>query len=371
MSLKAQALCYTLRNPPAHWKVKKEKFAKIPGIIRKELGERITEDQAQKSAERFSAKPVGVRGRKEGWRKTTSADDKLILDTFHRVRQPAGSEVDSRDVHNALPDALRQKITTRTVRRRLSEEGFWMQDKKAGDDHGEEWRRKRVAFCDSHRHKTENQLVQQVQGVGDFRLFTYHPRRLKKRFKIKNCKRTIMSKAERKKTNFQKPRHHPLSRKEYKTTRRAKVFGLTTSTGASLVVPCPVNCKAEDWIKIIHGRLADFLRDAFPNRRSFTILMDGESILHTDDAVAALAQYNIRMLPDWPANSPDLNPQENVWAWAETRLRTVEKKADTFSVFKRRIVAVSKAYPSGDKLVRSLVGRLQTCYRLRGANIGK
>ena len=371
MSIKAQALCYTLRNPPAHWKVKKEPFSKIPAIIRKELGERITKGNALKSVQRFSAKPAGSRGRKAGWRKTTSAEDTAILQTFQRVRQPLGSAVDSRDVHSALPDALRRKVTPRTVRNRLAERGFSMQDKKAGDDHGDEWRRRRLAFCDRYRHKTENQIVQLVQGVGDFRLFTYHPRRLKKRAKVKTCVRTIMSKAERKKSAFQKPRHHPLTRKEYKTTRRAKVFGLTLSTGASLVVPCPTNCTAENWIQIVHGRLADVLRNAFPDRRSFTILLDGETILHTDDAVAALAEYNIRLLPDWPPNSPDLNPQENVWAWAETRLRKVEKSADTFSVFKRRIVAASKAYPSGHKLVRSLPGRMQTCHRLRGANIGK
>lgn len=79
------------------------------------------------------------------------------------------------------------------------------------------------------------------------------------------------------------------------------------------VIPCPTNCTAENWIKIIHGHLPDFLRDAFPDRKFLIILLGGEAILHTDDAVAALAEYDIRLLPDWPPNSPDLNPQENVW----------------------------------------------------------
>lgn len=44
-----------------------------------------------------------VRGRKEGWRKTTPAEDAKILAAFRKVRKPLGSLVEKNDVWKALP----------------------------------------------------------------------------------------------------------------------------------------------------------------------------------------------------------------------------------------------------------------------------
>ena len=34
-----------------------------------------------------------------------------------------------------------------------------------------------------------------------------------------------------------------------------------------------------------------------------------------------LDSNNVEVLPWWPANSPDLNPIENVWEWMERKLK--------------------------------------------------
>jgi hypothetical protein len=188
---------------------------------------------------------------------------------------------------------------------------------------------------------------------------------------VKSCGRTIMHRTEKRKPAFLKPKHHILKRNEFKRCSKAKVFGLTTSIGTSLVVPCTLHPRAEDWIKIVKERVAPFLAQSFPSRRSCTLLLDGESIFHTPEAKEAMQACGVRILPNWPAHSPDLNPQENVWAWTEKRLRKAEKKTDTFSVFKRRIVEVAKQYNGKEKLVPSLVGRMARCLKRRGANIGK
>ena len=298
-----------------------------------------------------------TRGRKAGWRKTTAAEDKTLLQTFHKVRKPAGSLLHSRDVWNALPDSLRRKICLRTVRERLRAKGFQMDDKKAGDDKGDAWRKRRLGFCSKHVRRSPAQWAQHVQAVCDFRYFTFYPRALKQRHKVKSCTRTIMSKAERKKPAFLKPRGRIFERKEYnKHARKAKVFGMTTSTGQSLVIPSVLHPTSEHWVNMFRAHVPAFLYKAFPGRSSFTILMDGEGIFHTDEAKAAMREFGVRVLPGWPAHSPDLNPQENVWAWSEEALRKSENASDEFSTFKRRVLQVCKSYPGGEKLCPRWLG---------------
>ena len=69
-----------------------------------------------------------VRGRKEGWRKTTPAEDAKILAAFRKVRKPLGSLVEKNDVWKALPLALREKVSARTVSRRLRDKGYVMEE---------------------------------------------------------------------------------------------------------------------------------------------------------------------------------------------------------------------------------------------------
>ena len=113
---------------------------------------------------------------------------------------------------------------------------------------------------------------------------------------------------------LQKPRKHIFSRKVYKKVRKTQVFGVTTSTGQVLTCTVPSHPTAQDWIKVVDKRLGPFLNAAFPERTWKTILLDGESIFHTAEAKAMMRKWHVRALPNWPASSPDLNPEEHgVW----------------------------------------------------------
>lgn len=370
MTEKQAALCYYYRNPPKDSGAKKTKFSKLPALVAAPGKPKPSISACKMAVARFHNSGPG-RGRPAGSRKTSAAEDKVILSTFLKVRLPLGSAVDSRIVYNALPDALRKKICVRTVRERLREKGYAMDDKKAGDDKGELWRKRRLAFCRTHQAKTPARWTNSLQAVGDFRLFTYYPKHMKKKHQVKSCQRTIMRKGEKNKPAFLKPKYKVFTQSEFKRAQRAKVFGLTTSSGQSLVIPSPLYPESSDWVGMVHQHVGPFLRQAFPDKASVVILLDGETIMRTKEAKAALKEYGIKMLPNWPAHSPDINPQENVWAWAEKKLRVSEKKSDSFSVFKRRIIATSKLYPSGVKLVPGLAGRIATCIARHGAKIGK
>lgn len=368
MDERTQALCYFYRHPPKNSGIKPVKYTEIPQLLPGKP--KVNKDQIRHAVNRFGQKRKS-RGRPKGTRKTNQAEDKTILSTFFKVRQPLGSCVESRDVWNALPAGLRKKMCLRTVRDRLREKGYAMDDKLTGDDKGVTWRKKRVEFCTSRKNWTGPMWSNRIQGVGDFRFFTFFPKQYKRRHKVQSCPKTIMSKKEKTKGAFLKPKYHIFKRTEYKKCSKAKVFGLTTSNGQSLVVPCPAHPTSADWINILKDRVQPFLAAAFPDRSSYTLLLDGESIMHTTEANAAMKECGVRLLAPWPAHSPDLNPQENVWAWAEKKLRKVEQQVDTLQVFKRRVIQVSMMYKGKEKLVPSLAGRMESCLAQSGGKIGK
>ena len=72
--------------------------------------------------------PKTKAGRPKGTKKTTNAEHKVIMTTFHKKRPP-GYGIEARDVHKALPKKLQQKVSTRTVRRRLADKGYTPQKK--------------------------------------------------------------------------------------------------------------------------------------------------------------------------------------------------------------------------------------------------
>mgnify|MGYP002176299488 CR=1 FL=1 len=84
-----------------------------------------------------------------------------------------------------------------------------------------------------------------------------------------------------------------------------------------------------------------------------------------------MKDVGLTVLPSWPKYSPDLNPQEIVWAWAEERLREKEADGDSFDAFKKRAVAACRAYPHAGKLVGGMAKRVKLLLGKHGDNVGK
>ena len=139
--------------------------------------------------------------------------------------------------------------------------------------------------------------------------------------------------------------------------------------GQKLSFPVPQPYSTELWAVEVRNRLGPFLRSVFPGRRSFEILLDGESLIHGPAAKAAMVEEGITVLPGWPSYSPDLNPQENVWSWAEDRLRELELDSDTFGDFQMKVMRAAGEYPieSGVKLIPAMAKRLKELIEAKGA----
>ena len=366
MNLANQAICFAMRNPPSG--KPKMPYSDILKMVSKTDGSKPTISAMSQAAMIFKEEK-GQRGRPEGSNKTTKAEDKMLMATFHKIRPP-GYGVTSQILHEALPKKVSKKLSQRTCRRRLADKGFKPEKKSGKSDPGVQGTKRRMNFGKVYRDRTETIWKEKLQGCGDFSEFTWYPKELQSRFKRFRAPWTYMTKAEKKLPAFQRPKRW-FPKKEYSRTKKAKLFGLTTSNGKSVQFLIPHPWSAEVWAGLVRKKLAPFLKRSFPALTSFEILLDGEKLLHAPPAKKAYKDSNITTLSNWPKYSPDLNPQENVWAWAEKKLRKLDTNNAAFPAFQQLCLEATKAYPSKEKIVGSMAKRVIMLLDRKGAMLPK
>jgi DDE superfamily endonuclease len=92
---------------------------------------------------------------------------------------------------------------------------------------------------------------------------------------------------------------------------------------------------------------------------------------HTSKIAAATrVGSGLQFLP-WPAQSPDLNPIENLWHDVKTRLYERKKKPKNLPELERAVKAAWKSIPPEriQALVDSMPRRIQLCIAAQGAPI--
>ena len=250
MDVANRALCFALRNPPLG--VAKRKFCDIVKLVKKTDGSRPSIGAVSEAASTFGQEKEQV-GRPLGSKKTTKAEDAKILSTVKAVRPP-GHGADSRKIHAASPKALKVKVTCRTVRGRLAEKGVTPQSKLSKQDFSESQLKKRVAFGKSHAHKTAVMWKGELQAVGDMKEFTYYPSDLRPKFLQLRASWTYMTAAERRKPEFQRLKRW-FPKKDWKKTKKQKVFGITTSRGHKLCFLAPHPWTSDGWAKEIKNKV--------------------------------------------------------------------------------------------------------------------
>jgi len=273
-------------------------------------------------------------------------------------------------VRSALPKKIRKKVSRRSVIRRLADKGYTPQKKIQKSDPGIKLAAKRISFGRRYEGLDGAGWKEECQGVADVKEFTWYPKEMKPTFAKLRAPWTYMTKKEKRLPAFVRPKRW-FPRKTYKKVRKQKVFGLTTSNGKALSFLVPKPWSTELWAQQVKKHVAPFLKKCFPRRASFTILLDGDPLLHGPAARRQFQESNIKPLPGWPKYSPDLNPQENVWAWAEPALRKREKDLDTFEQFQKKVLSTVGDYPAKHKLVPSLAGRCKQVNLRRGAMLDK
>lgn len=80
-----------------------------------------------------------------------------------------------------------------------------------------------------------------------------------------------------------------------------------------------------------------------------------------------------RWVKDWPPSSPDLSWIENVWAWADGRVRRMRGSIKTLKEFKEAIASVFRELPLEhcQKYVAGMQKRLSLVHEMEGRAIGR
>ena len=118
--------------------------------------------------------PAKPRGRPEGSRKTTAAEDERIVQEMLKIRGAhVGGAVDAKVVHDRLPPALKAKVNPQLVRLRLNEAGYEELEKVEKDPPGKKEKENRCRFGKKYAKRTPSQWRSKLQGAGDFKEYVY------------------------------------------------------------------------------------------------------------------------------------------------------------------------------------------------------
>ena len=93
---------------------------------------------------------------------------------------------------------------------------------------------------------------------------------------------------------------------------------------------------------------------------------DGASCHTAKKVTTYIASKNVRLLENWPAYSPDLNPIETLWAWMRSAVS--REHPQTEAELKKAIGTWWDNLPQGsvDKLCLSFKSRCELCIKRGG-----
>ena len=139
--------------------------------------------------------------------------------------------------------------------------------------------------------------------------------------------------------------------------------------GIGSLFPVQGMMNADKYIKVIQRKVVKDMERAFPNGGG--IFQQDLAPCHTAKKVKNFFEENHIKVLDWPGNSPDLNPIENLWSIVKNRL--LKRDCTTQMKLINAIIDVwyhdQKITQNCEKLVESMPKRVKKLITNRGGHI--
>lgn len=132
------------------------------------------------------------------------------------------------------------------------------------------------------------------------------------------------------------------------------VWGGFSSFGVTKLAMMKGKQKSEDYIGHLESCLLPYAEERMPLR---WIFQQDNAPIHTSGTTKAWLQSNFINVMDWPAQSPDLNPIENIWGWMARKVYANRKQYRSLEEIE---VAVKQAWRDIEKdFIDNLLSSMQ------------
>lgn len=100
---------------------------------------------------------------------------------------------------------------------------------------------------------------------------------------------------------------------------KVMIWGCFSSKGVGRIKVVEGTMKSDDYINVLDTKMVPTARDMFPNGNY--VYQDDGAPCHRSKKVKDWHTNNRTQLLEWPGNSPDMNPIENLWAILKMKVR--------------------------------------------------
>jgi hypothetical protein len=145
-------------------------------------------------------------------------------------------------------------------------------------------------------------------------------------------------------------------------------LGFFTASSPGSLVPVDGVMNSSKYIEILKNRVLQFLQTFADGKGTF---QHDFSPCHSSKSVQKFIQENKISMLDWPGNSPDMNPIDNLWSILKKRLGKTDCSTE-----ERMVTNVTKVWfhDSGvkticSKLVESMPKRFQEAILAKGGHV--
>ena len=118
------------------------------------------------------------------------------------------------------------------------------------------------------------------------------------------------------------------------------VWGCFSGKGLGPLVKVSGKLNRLDYIKILEKHLLPLINNNF-NYKKYLFQNDNAPIYTAKDVQQWILENKIRILPDWPSQSPDLNPIEHLWSELERKIRN---RSENIKNFKELEIALQEEW---------------------------